>query len=118
MGFMARAIYNRYNDIQFNSIKGIAADEDTAACYGMSGVVKVFGQGNVFFLKGQRDPERLQNHHSLDWNGDGEAVSTYVVSASHAEARFNLKTWSGIGGTQEFWAVHGVNEEIPILIRR
>ncbi|MBC7467584.1 MAG: cyanophycinase [Bdellovibrio sp.] len=117
VGFMARAIYNHYTDIDFKNIKGIAADEETAVCYDQMGAAKIYGQGSVFFLRGLTSPERIQDGRSLDWDSDGQAVSTYVISAKNHGATFDLKLWTGFGGRQEFWSVDGQNEDVPILIR-
>lgn len=136
MSSMARAVSNGYPGIDHSSIKGIAADDATAICYDGSGVARVFGEGRAFFLKGNAPIERagvqdqrnassgeascdrpepvpalpgiqpLLQPKSLDWYADGQAVKTYVISA-RSKASFNLKTWTGQGGTEEFWYVDG-----------
>lgn len=59
VGFMARAVANGYPGIHASNIKGIAADEGTAVCFDSSGVARVFGAGNAFFLKGNSPIERI-----------------------------------------------------------
>lgn len=118
VGFMARAVYNKYPDMNFKNIKSIAADEDTAVCYNPTGVAKIYGHGNVFFLRGLSQPERVQVGLSLDWNADGNAVSAYVISGQNNKASFDLRSWTGFSGRQEFWSVDGQNEDAPILIRK
>ncbi|MFZ3231695.1 MAG: cyanophycinase [Pseudobdellovibrio sp.] len=117
VGFMARAVYNNYDNINFKTIKAIASDEDTAFCYNSSGYGKVFGVGNVFFLKGNRPIERIKKNSSLDWFGQGLAIKSYVISAQNQSARFNIDTWVGLGGHEELWAVNGVNGATSVLER-
>lgn len=116
MGFMARAVYNNYGDIFYNNIKGIGADEGTAACYGGSGKTTVYGAGNAYFLKGNSQIERLRVDYSLDWFANRQAVSAYVINGSQTQsAQFDLSTWTGLGGVDQYWWVDGSNQLAPLF---
>jgi cyanophycinase len=115
IGFMARAIDNRYSDVNLKNIRAISADENTAVCYGPNGVAKVFGSGNAFFLKPLRPVERLKANQSLNWYGSGQAIQSYIISGRNQSARFDLKSWTGTDGVNEYWSVDGRNENTPIF---
>jgi cyanophycinase-like exopeptidase len=129
VGFMARAVANKYPEVNFNSIKGIAADEGSALCFDEFGKGQIFGAGNVFFLKGNTPIESLENkilmtesapiykkENALNWNGNGEAVHVYVIAGSKsAQSIFNMQTWTGFGGQEQFWSVDGTLETSPRL---
>lgn len=117
MGFMARAVYNDYQNINYKNIKAIAADEGTAVCYNDKGIGKVFGDGSVFFLKGNKQIERIEKNKSLNWYDQGDAISTYIISGKDSSAVFDFKSWTGYGGVQESWAVDGRNENDPVVTR-
>lgn len=117
MGFMARAVYNQYQNVHFKNIKAIAADEGTAFCYNDKGIGKAFGDGDVFFLKGNKPIERIQKNHALDWFDQGEAISTYILSGKNQSAIFDLKSWTGQNGTEESWSVNGADENAPVVTR-
>ena len=113
VGFMARADYN-WSDVSYGSIKAIASDEGTAVCIDKNDVGKVYGSGYGFYLKGNKAIERIQSGKSLDWYGAKQAVKTYVVRGSDAGAgSFNMNTWSGTGGSLEYWYVDGQVESNP-----
>ena len=113
VGFMARADYN-WSDISYSNIKAIASDEGTAVCIDKNGTAKVYGYGYGFFLKGNKPIERIQSGKSLDWYGGRQAVKAYVVRGSLGGAgSFNMSTWSGSGGSTEYWWVDGYNESNP-----
>ena len=117
VGFMARADYN-WSDVSYSNIKAIAADEGTAACYDGNGVAKVYGSGNVFFLKGNQPIERIRYDDSLDWWGSRQAVKAYAIQGSAAgTGSFSLSTWTGSGGSTEYWYVDGEDEAYPFFGR-
>lgn len=118
VGFMARAVYNNYQDINYKNIKAIAADENTAACYGSDGLVKVYGSGHVFFLKGNLSIERIQNKQSLDWYQNGDAVLAYAIHGKQNSAVFDLKSWTGVGGQIQSWSVNGQDANAPYFSKR
>jgi len=113
LGFMARAVYNGYEDLSVVSIKGIAADEGTAFCFDEKGSGKVFGKNSVFFLKGNLPIERIQPGISLHWLGNRKAVSVYEIKGSHSSATFDVSTWIGNGGKEQYWWVDGSNPALP-----
>lgn len=88
IGFMARAIYNRYPGINLLNIKAIAVDEDTAICYNKTASAKIYGAGNAFFLKPIHAIERLEKNRSLNWSASGQAIHTFILSAKNPAARF------------------------------
>lgn len=51
----------------------------------------------------------MEKPHSLDWYGDQQAVRVYVIpgKSNGKGASFNLKSWTGRGGSPEFWFVDG-----------
>lgn len=104
LGFMARAVHNRYPGVGWREIKGVAADEGTAVCYGPSGVARIYGSGRAFFLRGNAPVERLEPGRPLRWNAEGKAVSAYSIHGStSAAASFDLRKWAGRGGESHFW---------------
>lgn len=108
VGFMARAVYNNYGDVNSSNVKGIAADEATAYCYSETGTGKVFGLGSVFFLKGNAPIERIVPGASLNWVQNNQAVKVYQVKGvNSATASFDVFTWTGSGGTDQYWWVDG-----------
>ncbi len=129
VGFMARAVANKYPDVYFDSIKGIAADEGTAVCFDEIGKGQIFGAGNVFFFKGNAPIESIENkifmtrprlifkkENALNWNGNGEAVRVYVIAGSKSsQSFFNMQTWTGFGGQDQYWSVDGTLENSPKL---
>ncbi len=112
MGLMARAVHNNYEDVSYNNIKGIGADEGTAVCYNETGVAKIHGSGNVYFLSGEAPIERINPGAALDWSANCQAVKTYVIHGSQIQsAQFDLRNWQGTGGASEFWKVDGQNSK-------
>ncbi len=118
LGFMARAVYNNYGDINMSNIKGIAADEGTAYCFNEKGSGKVFGSNSVFFLKGNLPIERIVPGLSLNWLAGNRAVRVYEIKGSNSVAStFDVSTWSGTGGSDQYWWVDGTNVASPIFGR-
>lgn len=117
ISFMARAVYNRYADVNGLNIKGIGADGGAAYCYNTTtGQGKVFGIGRVHFLVGNTAIEKVFPGHSLDWFGQRQAIKVYSIHGSQtATASFNVSTWTGIGGTEKFWFVDGSNPVKPVF---
>lgn len=117
LGFMARAVYNRYPNVHATNIKGIGADEGTAVCYTPEGRALVYGVGRAYFLQGQTQIERIEPGTSLNWYGDRKAVSAYVIQGSNSNpsAGFDLTRWKGYGGVEQHWWVDGSNPHNPIF---
>lgn len=116
MGFMARAIYNNYDDIYYENIRGIGADEGTAVCYDDTGIAQVYGVGSVYFLQGLTPIERIQPGSSLDWFGNRQAIAAYTIKGSdNPSARFNMSLWRGFGGISQYWWIDGANQFLPVI---
>lgn len=119
VGFMAKAVYNNYGDIEALNIRGIGADEGTAVCYGKSGKARVFGTNSAYFLSGNSPIERIQPGSSLDWFGQHQAVKVYAIHGTQSGTiGFDLKNWTGSGGQEKFWYVDGSNAEKPVFGER
>lgn len=123
VGFMARAVYNNYGDVFYNNVKGIGVDAGTAVCYDANGYAKVFGTGHAFFLQGNKPIERIEPGAPLNWYADGKALKTYKIQGYNSETRpsgdpaagFDLRSWNGFGGGEEFWWVNGSDPTHPSL---
>jgi cyanophycinase len=72
--------------------RAIAIDERTAALIEGSGTVSIEGAGPVFFLRAATKPEVCRPGVPLTVRG----ISVYRAKAG---AAFDLKTWTGTGGT-------------------
>ncbi len=119
MGFLARALFNKYPQTTDQNLRGIGADEGTAFCYNSKGQGRVFGAGNVYFLNLNSAPERLEPQQSLNWINDQNAVTSYVIhGAQTATAGFDLKTWTGYGGRVESWWIDGTDPRRPFFERK
>ncbi len=115
VGFLAKALYNRYPMTSFQNLHGIGADEGTAFCYNQKGQGKVFGTGEVYFLKMNALPERLKKNESLNWINNESAITAYVISGKNQNhtTGFDLKLWAGYGGWSESWWVDGADMQSP-----
>lgn len=109
VGFMARALYNQKDVLNFSDVKGIAADEETAFCYGKNGIGHVYGKSQVFFLRGNAPIERIEEGKNLHWSGNHQAVQVYRVNSQNPASFFDLTKWTGVGGESEFWWIDGSN---------
>ncbi len=102
--FMARVVtdFNVSSEI----LKGVGIDEATAVLIDAKGIGQVFGSGNAYFLNGNgSSPERCEENFALEWNQGGKAVQAYIMpGTSDGSHSFNFNTWSGTGGTQEYWS--------------
>ena len=104
ISFMASSIYNY--GATWQAIRGIAADEATAYAVDSTGAGKIFGTGNVFFVKPTAAAEKLAAGQSLTWYSAGQALQVYQVPGTATGSNtFNLSTWSGTGGSIHFWPV-------------
>lgn len=115
LSFMARATYN-YADLNYSTIKAIAADEGTAVCFNENNNGTVFGAAYVYFLRGNTPVERIQSGTSLHWYGNRQAVSAYhILGSVTGSGSFNLSNWSGSGGSIHYWWVNGSNSSAPVF---
>lgn len=101
--FMARLVQDF--GVTYNNVKGVGVDEATSVLVESNGTSKVYGAGNAYFLQGfGGTPELCQSKKALTWNRSGQAVKAYVVHGTTSGTNtFNFNTWSGSGGTSQFW---------------
>lgn len=89
--------------------RGIASDEQTAACVDENGIAKVFGINNAFFLQmASSGPETCVSDTPLTWNRGMQAIKVYRIAGSTSgNGSFDLKNYStGSGGN---WFYYYVN---------
>ena len=99
-GFLARSIADRSSLLP----RAIGVEEGTFFALGSDGVGKVFGEGQVFFLKPNIMPELILANNGLVWDNNGEAVSVYRIQGNlTGNGSFDLNTWTGAGGQSSFW---------------
>jgi cyanophycinase-like exopeptidase len=103
MAFMASAIHNF--GVSWQNVRGIACDEATAYALEPSGAGRVFGTNACFFAKATGTPEVLAPGTPLTWNLNQQALNVYRVPGTASGTNtFNLSTFSGSGGTTQFWS--------------
>lgn len=89
--------------------RGVGVDEQTAVCIEANGQAKVFGSGTAFFLRqngSSNTPERCVSGQSLDWYRSRVAVQAYKVNGTATgTGTFNFSTWTGSGGTSQYYYV-------------
>ncbi|MBL7870800.1 MAG: cyanophycinase [Cyclobacteriaceae bacterium] len=107
--FMARLVQDF--SVSYSNVKGIGVDEATSVLVETNGTSKVYGAGNAYFLQGfGGTPELCQSRKSLTWNRGGQAVKAYVVpGTTNGTNTFNFNTWSGAGGTSQYWSANAGN---------
>ena len=100
-------------------VKGIGIEEYTAVCVDTAGQARVFGDGSsganpdvAWFVAPAcapgMAPETLAPGQPLTWNRGGAALSVYRVLGTPTGANtFDLRAWTGTGGTWEYWSVQG-----------
>lgn len=106
--FMARLVQDF--GVSYTNVRGVGVDEATSVLIESNGTSKVYGAGKAYFLQGFGGvPEQCQSKKALTWNRGGQAVKAYVVQGTtNGTNTFNFASWSGTGGTNEFWsAVNG-----------
>ena len=81
-------------------VKGIGIDEETAVCVDATGVGRVYGNNNAYFLQNENlGPETCVARKSLTWNRSGTAVKAYTIHGAVAgNGQFNLADWSQYSG--------------------
>lgn len=104
--FMARLVQDF--GVSYSNVKGIGIDEATSVLVESNGTSKVYGAGNAYFLQGfGGTPEVCVSKTELTWNRGGQAVKAYVVNGTTGGTNtFNLTTWTGSGGTSEWWSAN------------
>jgi cyanophycinase len=95
-------------DFSYTSVKGIGVDEQTAVCIDASGIGKVYGLNNAYFMKNTNlGAETCVSGTSLTWNRSAMAVSTYRIAGSAAgNGSFNATNWTFSGGTSYYYYVN------------
>lgn len=92
VGFIARMVKDGWAPA--NNSKAICCDEGTVLCIEANGVGRVYGTGNVYFLRTTEAPLVCQSGLPLEINN----VSVYKIDSSSSKT-FNISTWTGSGGT-------------------
>lgn len=100
--FMARMLKAR-----IRNPRGIAVDEQTAACIDQNGVATVFGANNAFFLQSAGGvPEVCAAGSPLTWNNDMQAVKVYRIPGGariNGNGSFDLKDYTTAAGGTWLW---------------
>jgi len=88
-------------DFAYTTIKGIGVDEQTAVCIDETGIGKVFGINQAYFLQNANlGAETCVSAVPLTWNRSQLAVSAYkIIGTSTGNGSFNANTWAFSGGT-------------------
>ena len=103
MSFMASTMYNF--GVGWQNVRGIGCDEATAYALDANGSGKVFGTNYCFFAKATGAPETLAPGTALTWNLNREALNVYRVQGTASGSNtFNIGTFTGTGGTTQFWS--------------
>ena len=102
--FLARMM----KDFAYTSIKGIGIDEQTAVCIDQTGVGKVYGINQAYFLQNQNlAAETCVSGTPLTWNRSTLAVNAYKINASlTGNGSFNATNWTLSGGTAYHYYVN------------
>lgn len=89
------------------TVKGIGVDEQTAVCIDATGIGKVFGINNAYFLKNTGlGAETCVSGSPLTWNRSTQAVSAYRITGSATgNGSFNAANWTFSGGASSFYYV-------------
>lgn len=103
-------------DFSYTTVKGIGVDEETAVCIDASGIGKVYGLNNAYFMKNTNlGPETCVSGTALTWNRSAMAVTTYRIAGSATgNGSFNATNWTFSGGTSYYYYVNnGVLAQNP-----
>jgi cyanophycinase len=103
--FLASSIYNF--GAQWQAMRGVAADENTAVAIDAANVGRVFGSGSAHFVMATGAPETLAPSTALTWFVGSEALKVLQVPGTAAGSNtFNLGTWSATAGATHYWYVN------------
>ncbi len=96
ISFMARMM----KDWNYTTVKGIGIDEQTAVCIDETGMGKVFGINQAYFLQNENlGPETCISGTALTWNRNMLAVKAYKITGSvTGNGSFNTNTWLQFSG--------------------
>ncbi len=94
--FMARMM----KDWSYTNVKGIGVDEQTAVCIDETGVGKVYGTNQAYFLQNENlGAETCISGSPLNWNRSMLAVKAYKISGSlTGNGVFNATNWMQFSG--------------------
>lgn len=107
ISFLARMM----KDWNYIAVKGIGIDEETAVCIDATGIGKVYGINQAYFLQNENlGPEDCFSGASLNWNRNMLAIKAYKISGSNTgNDSFNTSTWSMSGGiAYHYYIINGV----------
>jgi cyanophycinase len=103
--FLASSIYNY--GATWQNMRGIACDDATAYALDANRTGKVFGTNACFFVKPTGAAEVLAANTALTWNLGGQALNVYRVPGTTTGTNaFNMTTFTGTGGTTQYWSVN------------
>lgn len=104
ISFMARLM----KDNAWSVIKGIGIDEQTAVCIDETGMGKVYGINNAYFLRNTNlGAETCVSGTPLTWNRNATAVTAYKIAGSNTgNGTFNATNWSFSGGSSYYYYVN------------
>lgn len=103
--FLARMM----KDWNYTTVKAIGVDEQTAVCIDETGMGKVFGINQAYFLQNENPgPETCLSATALTWNRSQLAVKAYKITGSiTGNGSFNANTWLQFnGGTASHYYVN------------
>jgi cyanophycinase len=103
-------------DFNYTTVKGIGVDEQTAVCVDASGIGKVYGLNDAYFIKNTNlGPETCVSGTPLTWNRGATAVTTYrIAGGATGNGSFNATNWSFSGGTSYYYYIdNGVLAQNP-----
>ena len=94
--FLARMM----KDWNYTTVKGIGIDEQTAVCIDETGLGKVYGINNAYFLQNENlGPETCLSGTTLTWNRSLLAVKAYKIAGSNTgNGSFYPATWLQFAG--------------------
>jgi cyanophycinase len=107
IAFLARMM----KDFSYTNIKGIGIDEQTAVCIDQTGIGKVYGINQAYFLQNENlAAEICISGTPLTWNRSALAVKAYKINASlTGNGSFNATNWALSGGTAyHYYVSNGV----------
>ncbi len=88
VGFLARIL----QDGMATSVREIAVDERNAVLVDENGAATLIGKGAAYFFRPTQKPEVCQAGKPLTFRG----IEVYKIGR---EGKFDIKTWTGTGGT-------------------
>jgi cyanophycinase len=102
--FLARMM----KDWSYTNVKGIGIDEETAVCIDETGIGKVYGINQAYFLNNSgAGPEKCISGSVLTWNQNQQAIKVNKITGSlTGNGSFNANTWQFTGATAYYYYVN------------